>query len=51
MDKSVFDYHVDDSKNDFYNWIKFVFNNSKLADNIEYIRDKNKMANIIKKFI
>jgi acetate kinase len=35
IDRKTFEYHVNDSKNDFANWIKYVFKNRRLADNIE----------------
>ena len=33
-DDDVFYYHVNDERNDFYNWIKDVFNESDLAEKI-----------------
>ncbi|MGV8087276.1 MAG: acetate/propionate family kinase [Candidatus Woesearchaeota archaeon] len=34
MDKKTFEYHVNDSKNDFANWIAHVFKARKLAESI-----------------
>jgi acetate kinase len=34
IDKKTFEYHVTDSKNDFANWIRYVFRNWKLAETI-----------------
>ena len=34
MDKETFEYHVNDAKNDFANWMRYVFKASKLADKI-----------------
>lgn len=36
----VFYYHVNDSKNDFYNWIKEVFDEMELAEDILDKRNK-----------
>lgn len=37
----VFYYHVNDSKNDFYNWIKEVFEELELAEELLNIRNKS----------
>ena len=34
MDSNVFNFHVNESKNDFYNWIKDVYGNKVLADDL-----------------
>ena len=34
IDKKTFEYHVNDSKNDFANWIQYVFKNRRLAESI-----------------
>jgi hypothetical protein len=34
LEQEVFDYHVNAEKNDFYNWIKDVFNDVELAEKI-----------------
>jgi len=41
VDKKTFEYHVNDSKNDFANWIKYVFKNKRLAETIEDLRFEN----------
>jgi len=41
IDKKIFDYHVNDSKNDFANWIRYVFKSRKLAEEIEDLRFEN----------
>ncbi len=38
MDKKTFEYHVNDSKNDFANWIRYVFKNRRLAEAIDDLR-------------
>jgi len=38
IDKKTFEYHVNDSKNDFANWIKYVFKSRKLAEDLEFLR-------------
>lgn len=34
LEQEVFDYHVNAQKNDFYNWVKDVFNDLELAEKI-----------------
>ncbi len=34
LEQEVFDYHVNAQKNDFYNWVKDVFNDVELAEKI-----------------
>lgn len=41
IDKKTFEYHVNDSKSDFANWIRYVFKNRKLAEEIEDLRFEN----------
>ena len=43
MDDSVFNSHVNDQKNDFYEWIKHVFGDEDLANQILAARAKGKM--------
>jgi acetate kinase len=40
IDKKIFEYHVNDSKNDFANWIQYVFKSRKLAETIADLRYK-----------
>jgi acetate kinase len=49
IDKKVFEYHVNDSKNDFANWIQYVFKSRKLAETIADLRyqEINQMIKII----
>lgn len=51
MNDGTYRYHVNDNKNDFYNWIKDVFNNSKLADEIRNSRNQISAANKLKREI
>jgi acetate kinase len=41
IDKKTFEYHVNDNKNDFVNWIQYVFKSNKLAASIENLRYKD----------
>ncbi|MEM3373989.1 MAG: DUF5752 family protein [Candidatus Woesearchaeota archaeon] len=50
IEDNIFFYHVNDNKNDFYNWIRDVFGFNELADQIKNIKDKNQMADIIEKW-
>ncbi len=34
MDKATFKHHVNETKNDFYNWIKDIYKNRNLADDL-----------------
>lgn len=49
MNDGTYRYHANDKKNDFYNWIKYVFNNSKLADEIKNSRNQISAANKLKR--
>ncbi len=51
MNDGTYRYHVNDKKNDFYNWVKDVFKNSKLADEIRNSRNQMSAANKLKKEI
>jgi len=53
MDKKTFEYHVNDSKNDFSNWIKYVFKSGKLAERIEFLNysEIDKIAELIRKHV
>jgi len=48
MDKNTFNYHVNDSKNDFSNWIKGVFDDFRLSDSIRDIVDRESMWHFLK---
>ena len=49
MSDETYRYHVNKAKNDFYNWIKDVFRNRKLATEIKKSRNKISAANKLKK--
>ena len=49
MDDNIFNNHVNSSKNDFSNWIKDVFKNSKLANRISKVKSKEELKKILKK--
>jgi len=51
MNDSTFGYHVNEERNDFYNWIKDVFSEFKLANKIKNVKNKKQMHSIINKFL
>jgi acetate kinase len=53
IDRESFDFHVTDQKNDFYNWIRFVFKSKKLAETIADYRyiDKQSIIKAVTNFI
>jgi hypothetical protein len=44
MSPEAFSCHVNEQKNDFYNWVKDVFELSGLARNIKNVKRKENMA-------
>jgi len=55
MSEEVFRYHVNDMKNDFASWIKEIFKEEKLAEELLKTTEKDKtqivlLKHIIKKF-
>ena len=55
MSDEVFRYHVNDMKNDFASWIKEIFKEEKLAEELLKTTEKDKtqiiiLKHIIKKF-
>ncbi|MEM2131145.1 MAG: hypothetical protein QXR96_01350 [Candidatus Woesearchaeota archaeon] len=50
MSDDFFKHHVNETKNDFYNWIKDVYGFIDLAEEIKNIKDKNQMADKIEKW-
>lgn len=51
INEEIFFHHVNDFKNDFSNWIKDVFGNKGLADEIFLIKDPKQTQLIILKHI
>jgi hypothetical protein len=51
MSDDVFYYHVNDFKNDFENWIRFVFLNNELADKISKTKTKRDMLKAIGEYL
>lgn len=53
IDKKTFEYHVNDSKNDFSNWIRYVFKLKKLAESIDDLRhsDLHIIVDLIQKHL
>ena len=53
IDPKIFEYHVNDSKNDFANWIRYVYKSKRLADFItdyEY-KDRSHIIKAIKNYL
>lgn len=53
IDKETFNYHVNDTKNDFANWVRYVFKLSRLADIISgyTYEDRKHIINAIQKHL
>lgn len=49
MSDGTYRYHVNGSKNDFYNWIKGVFKDRKIANDVKNSRNRVTAANKIKR--
>ena len=49
MNDGTFGYHVNDSKNDFSSWLRNVFGDNNLANDILHLKDKMEMQRIIMK--
>ena len=48
MKNSIFSCHVNEEKNDFYSWVKEVFNDRKLADDLLWCTNKESMLFCLK---
>ena len=51
IDDSTFSFHVNRERNDFFNWIKDVFQDKTLAIMIKNITDRKEMFAIINKYL
>jgi len=51
MDIEVFEYHVNNEKNDFSNWIYYVLEEHTLARDLEKVKSKNASAARVRKHI
>ncbi|MGC8929468.1 MAG: ATP-binding protein [Candidatus Woesearchaeota archaeon] len=51
MSDDVFYHHVNDFKNDFENWVRFVFLNNELADKISKTKTKRDMLKAMGEYI
>jgi len=51
MNDETFNHHVNSEKNDFYNWIKNVLKDKKLASQLKKAKDKKEMISAISKKI
>lgn len=49
--KDVFDFHVNDAKNDFSNWIRDIIGEKELAEAIRKIKDPKQTRTIILKHV
>lgn len=49
INENTYRYHANKSKNDFYRWIKDVFRERKLANEIKKSRNRTSAANKIKR--
>jgi hypothetical protein len=49
MDDGSFYFHVNSEKNDFYNWVNFVLQDSVLAKKMQKVKDRKKMIDVIEK--
>ena len=47
MSPAAFSHHVNEEKNDFVNWVKFVFHNKKLAKKLEKVRTNREAIAVI----
>ena len=48
MDDNVFAHHVNRGKNDFANWIKYVFAKRSLAEDVNSVYTKQDMKRVLK---
>lgn len=48
IDDDIFKHHVSDQRNDFYNWVRDVHQDKKLADNLLKAKTKEDIAEYIK---
>ncbi|MBI4150952.1 hypothetical protein HY492_02390 [Candidatus Woesearchaeota archaeon] len=51
LSKDQFSHHVNDAKNDFYNWIYHAVKDDQLALRLAKLKDQKKMADVIEKRI
>ena len=47
MKKDVFNYHANEEKNDFSNWVNDIMGDTKLAGDITKSRNKREMAKVL----
>jgi hypothetical protein len=51
MDEYIYKSYVNDSKNDFSNWILHVFNNKDLANAVRLSKDKRQLLTVLKSYL
>ncbi len=47
MEDSVFNHHVNEERNDFTNWIMYVFNNESLANKVQNAKTKTELKSYL----
>ena len=48
LDDAVFNHHVNSERNDFANWIRFGFNDNKLADKLQKATSREDLVKVLK---
>ncbi|MEM4259768.1 MAG: DUF5752 family protein [Candidatus Woesearchaeota archaeon] len=51
MEDAVFFHHVNDERNDFSNWIRDVFDETELAEQIRHLKNKQEIQKKIYEYI
>jgi len=51
INKKTFKHHVNNKKNDFSDWVMYVFNEEKLADELREIKSIEETKNKILEYI
>ena len=50
MSEETFLYHVNKEKNDFYNWVNYVFNETELAKSLQKVKTKSGFVKKVKDY-
>ncbi len=51
MHPDTYEYHANEQKNDFHNWVKDVFGEQKLAQKLLAAKDKLQSAKVVEAFL
>jgi len=51
MSEEIYGHHVNENRNDFYDWILNVFKDTTIADEIKKSRNRTKAADALRKFL